>query len=692
MKKSVKFISLLLACGMLMSMASCSKKDKEPDAEQMQEQIDTVAEKLEEIKSDKDYEDLDPDEKADLVMDELKTLSKKGHVNANSINYDEDTKIITYAYGSGILACELLESFDYGVDENSGRIGTSTVISNDENYYSSRNDRHAQALILDAMTDREAVKTMCRDLAQTWSYEGIDTKFDVSVTLDDLCDLSDYQFVLFELHGNYLDYTDLKKDYMLPVIFLEQAPTKKTLGKYTDDFYSGRIGVKNGKELFVCPSFFTEHYKDDELSDCIFLFGSCEFMGKNNIFAENWSYTLNDLNLSAFVGFHNVVYTYYTIDFAKCFMNLLINNFTVQEAYDYAVETCFDNDVDYLRTYWNPKEPLHSPAAYPELRGNTQAYFAWTIGVCPVDEPVEVDSTEVYSEYYYNTLLPEYGLTKTGDSYFSIAAGNQGLEYKPIEYEIEAAGVLSADIDDYNRDGVDDLIVICICKESAQGVDSPYTDPTWFSSPQTEIYRAKLMAFTISGNKVVKTDEYDVLQYGNTKQNEYLVGCLFTQEQDNKRFDIIKIIGENGPSLLFENRVTAGPMFKYYEETAWMMGLDTDGKFYMQSCYIGGGITNGQYSIFYEFSNGVEMTCSEYQMDMNNPTYEPPAMTDYYDKCHISYDDFRDGWGIYKIVSENDKQIKLTEYNTEITNDSENNGFFVCVTFIDSGSLSSKLR
>ncbi|MBQ6017823.1 MAG: hypothetical protein IJL19_08070 [Clostridiales bacterium] len=686
MKKSVKFISLLLACGMLMSMASCSKKDKEPDAEQIQEQIDTVAVKLEEIKSDKDYEDLDPDEKAELVMDELKVLSKKGYVNADTIYYDDEEHRITFTYGSGVLACDLIDGFEddvYGATPD-----PVTYINGKEDivYNSSRSDRQAKAVILDAAMEFKDVLARSETLAQDLSSEGIETKLDVTVTLDDMCNLQKYSFVFFEMHGEHLYFAD--KGEELSVIYLQEGMRSKDYKKYQDDLLNGRIGVSTDNSPFIFSSFFAKHYDKGDLSGNVFLISCCQLMGKRDKDNEEWTQVLLECSLSAFIGFHNSVATMYVSDLAECFSRGLINGNTVKDAYDYALNQCGENDEKWRGSYL---------AAYPKLRGDENALFKWEYdennGTSSGSQDTTVSSSnpdELYQIYMQNELIPQYGWTSTETSTFCLSVSNgSGFAYNPADSQIEAAGIISADVDDYNGDGVDDLIVIYMYKESANGVDSVYTDSSWFSSPQTEIYRTKLAAFTVSGNNVVKTDEYDVVTYGIDKQNDSLVGCLFPQEQDQKRMTIFKVYKDNTPSILFSNVLNSGPMFRYFCETSWFMGINQNGKFYMKSCYIGGGITNDRYSYLYEFSNGVETSYEEYHNDVDNPGFESPYVTDYYDDHQVSY--YEDDY--YWSISENNEQVFVAGYDVDITDsDSSNGSYYYSVTFFDGGNLSSELR
>ena len=152
---------------------------------------------------------------------------------------------------------------------------------------------------------------------------------------------------------------------------------------------------------------------------------------------------------------------------------------------------------------------------------------------------------------------------------------------------------------------------------------------------------------------------------------------------------IFKVYKDNTPSILFSNVLNSGPMFRYFCETSWFMGINQNGKFYMKSCYIGGGITNDRYSYHYEFSNGVETSYEEYHNDVDNPGFESPYVTDYYDDHQVSY--YEDDY--YWSISENNEQVFVAGYDVDITDsDSSNGSYYYSVTFFDGGNLSSELR
>ncbi len=695
MKKSVKFISLLLACGMLMSMASCSKKDKEPDAEEIQKEIDTVAEKLDELKSSDEYESLDTDEKAEIIIDELNSLAKKKYVDADSIYYDEEEKAVTYLYGSGVLACEMIDDFDESlcgsINANSER---ESIFNYDRTFVGQGDELQVDAIILDAMTHNNGVPQRHEDLATTWSELGVDTKWDTTVTLDDVANLSEYEYVFVQMHGLYLSYKESKVGRNIPVFFLEQEVGYKTSKKYKDDLLSLRVGVRNGNSYYITPDFFKEHYKEGDLSNTIFFFGSCQLMGKDTIYPEDWPEALEAASVPAFVAFHNSVYIYYSIDLSRVFLTCLLNGSTVEEALNAAIYIFGEDDLIWNSNYGHEDTTNHD-AAFPILRGDYNAQISMgNVSTCPTEDPSDPDSiadtSELYKEYVNNVLVPQFGWAnmQTFGYYLSAESGN-GYMYDPIDSELEAEGLWSIDIDDYNNDGIDDMIVIYMYKESAAGLNSPYTDPDFFSYPQKEIYRTKLLAFSVSGGQVIKTDEYDVVHYKNTKEEEYSAGCLFPQEQDQKEFSIFKLLGYGEPSLLFEYCEDSGPMFKYSSSSAWLMKLDPNGKFQMQSYFINNGYGSIASSELYEFTNGTETSHQEYTSDNYS---DAPSLWDHYDSLQIAYDEIKKDWYTDYELTENTNQVLLATYDTSLERDGDSYNYTVLITFRDGGNFSSGLH
>lgn len=687
MKKSIKIISLLLACGMLMSMVSCTKKDKEPDAEEIQKEIDTVAEKLDELKSSDEYESLDPDEKTEKVVRELDGLTKKGLVKADTIFCDEENHIITYQYASGVLACEAIDEFD----DNVCGMPSGPALSRQDEFYTANGEKKADALILWALSDQIENYPYCCDLAMEWSNAGVKTRIDSTVTLDDLCNLKDYEFVLFELHGIYLDFSCVKKELVSSIIITEQEPNKKTNEKYASDLQSYGVGILTGNRYFITSRFFENHYNKGDLSNSIFFFGSCQLMGKETIFCHDWDEALESASLIALVGFHNTVYTEYNVAIASAFTDsLMFFGGTTEAAFNYAIDLYGDSDVEYIREKNDYYKADHD-VAFPILMGDYEATFPWETNVAPVGEstdPNSIDSNELYKEYLKNELSPQYrwNSMESFETYLDTSCG-EGYAYNPIDSRIEAEGIISADVDDYNGDGVDDMIVVYMYKESAKDMDSVYTKEEHVFSPQTEIYRTRLAAFTIRGNNVVKTDEYDVMRYGYTKKQESIIGCLFPQEQDLKDLYIYKVLNGGSFSILFYSRVTSGPMFRFFNQSSWLMDLDSNGKFRLQSSYIYVGSGVNYTCKIYEFSDGVETSCWEYEESYDS-TDTAPSINTYWDEYQIAYDDYD------MTVIETDNQIRIGGYSTSIDYDenSSSYGYYYFADFFDSGNLSQTMR
>jgi hypothetical protein len=298
-------------------------------------------------------------------------------------------------------------------------------------------------------------------------------------------------------------------------------------------------------------------------------------------------------------------------------------------------------------------------------------------------ETTVIPESELYREYMDNALIPELGWTDLQRSPFYCSYGpGYEITYSPVDDYIDAAGILSADIDDYNGDGTDDMIVIYMYEESAGDVKSFYT----MFRELDYLYRTGIMAFTVSDGKVVKTDEYDVLGYGNSKEDDSIVGCLLHDEPDKKDFGIYKVSTDTVPVLFLNNDYMCSPAFRYEQHDSWMIGINKEGKFIMLSSYMYSGSGMSYNSLSFEFSDGVEETRDEGSRDAQgeNGFY---YKNDYCDDHQIAYEDeYADE------ITENDEQVILAYYSFDYDIESDAERLQIYLTYIDGGNLSQEIR
>ncbi len=341
------------------------------------EQINEVCDSISTLKRSKEFQNNSIAAQTDLVLKELKTLAKAKKIKADSIICDEKEHIITFEYGSGILGCDIVGGFKEGCD-NFG--STSGLFQFDQEYPYSGKGPKADAIILNAMTEWSDVDAECKRLATTWQSFGLSTKYDVSVTLDDLANLKGYEFVYFKMHGSYMVFS-YHGENRQPCVFLEKGRSRDNIAKYRTDMNEHRIGFSTSGKCFITPSFMAAHYKKGDLSGNIWFFGCCELMGANgSAVSTAWEKVLLNLSVSAFVGFYNTNYTDYNLALVRVFVNSLVKGENVKKSLENATKEFGSDDIKWhVKKYKrNPVEP--KVAAYPLLRGNANATLKWEDG------------------------------------------------------------------------------------------------------------------------------------------------------------------------------------------------------------------------------------------------------------------------------------------------------------------------
>ena len=338
------------------------------------EQIDEVCNSITELKNSKEFQNKDIELQTDLVLQEVKNLAKTGKIKSDSIICDKEDHIITFEYANGILGCDIVGGFKEGLDYYGV---TSGLLEFDQVYKYNGDGPKADAIILNAMTDRSEVDKTCKELASTWQSYKISTKYDVTVTLDDLTNLKGYEFVYFKMHGAYMKFSYHGADRE-PCVFLEKARSRDNISKYDNDLKAHRIGISSRNECFITPSFVEAHYGSGDLTDNIWFFGCCELMGANGSKVSTaWEKVLKGRSVAAFVGFYNTNYTNYNLSLVKVFVNNLVKGKNVKESLDLAKNEYGSDDIKWhVKIYKrNPVEP--KPAAYPILCGNKNATLKW---------------------------------------------------------------------------------------------------------------------------------------------------------------------------------------------------------------------------------------------------------------------------------------------------------------------------
>ena len=353
------------------------------------EQIGAAQLSLEQLREKADYQAAAQAERADQVMSVLKSLEADGSVEKDSIYYDEEAGCVSYLLAGGVLAAEKL----FEDPEEDGFLPLSSSVSSLRTA-SSAGERlpensFANAVILNAMTDRINVMDYCRRLQSAWTQAGLKTELDTEVTVEDMKNLAGYAFVYVKAHGCFITYpknalsgAGMKS---LSVIVLEQHQSTALNREYRADLAGGRLVLVNGCYC-ITPDFIRAHYGWGSLNGRIMFFGCCQLMGKNGQVYEGWTSAFEQSSLGAFVAFHNSNYTMYNLNLVDTLVEELLSGNDISAAFESALARHGENDA----VWYGKSDPDRAPGT-PLLRGNSQVMLKNT-----------PDWQSVYSDFILN--------------------------------------------------------------------------------------------------------------------------------------------------------------------------------------------------------------------------------------------------------------------------------------------------
>jgi hypothetical protein len=172
---------------------------------------------------------------------------------------------------------------------------------------------------------------------------------------------------------------------------------------------------------------------------------------------EDWSSALKKASVSAFVGFHNSVYTSYANSLLEEFMFTLIEGKTVDTALSTAISKYGKND----EIWWGHSVADHLPA-YPLLRGDKKALLQGNLsredGSGNDKKKEQVPDWEVV----YAEVLNQYRelATMSNDERDDFFASEGGMQYNNLffQYEPGAKPDIKFALFDMDGDGKPELI------------------------------------------------------------------------------------------------------------------------------------------------------------------------------------------------------------------------------------------
>lgn len=313
-------------------------------AETAYESYEKVNSTLSDIISDPDYKNGSENDKKEKIENALNCMVEESMIS--NINYNEDTMIYEYVYNDGSLGGVMLEPFDESVNgitknyadiDQSGQIKAidNKVDFDSEKYSYSKTDMKAKVMYglgYDYMLE------LLNQRSDVWTSEKLITDIDTDCTVADFAEeLAGYDFIDIEEHGTLYNDT--------PIICTQDVVTEQNIGEYFDDVINGNIiqvtyDDDNSGNTYYCimPSFFTSHYKNNELEGSIVFLGCCKAY-------------INDKLVNAF---------------KDAFVYSLMCGDSIDEALDFATDIWGENDIEWADMYLTDNE-IKPEVATPKI-------------------------------------------------------------------------------------------------------------------------------------------------------------------------------------------------------------------------------------------------------------------------------------------------------------------------------------
>ena len=396
MKNIIKTLSKKITCLLLLvvivvlTFSGCSAQNKAQAA---------VDSEIASVTADESYMKLSDEEKAEKVEAKLDQLVKDGKVKENSVNFDEQNKIISFQYSDETLGAVSIKKREedkyngssYFADKNtaveqsyilgdSSNIETPSSINDykkDPSYDTSLNSTYTDnstsqststAVIFNAFENTSYRRNYYNSLKTKWDKNNLTTNLDTDVTVDDLANISSYDVVVLAMHGTTYNGNT-------PVLCLNEQVTSKTDRKYAKQIKNKEIvrasyqlsATETAYEYWVTPKFFETEYAEYSMGAQLVFSESCMFFGCD-CYSKSIDYKLGnavkDASGGVVVGYHNSVLADYSRDVMSETVEKTMAGYSVSEALDFATEKYGDND-----NYKDKKDDKY--IAYPFICGDS---------------------------------------------------------------------------------------------------------------------------------------------------------------------------------------------------------------------------------------------------------------------------------------------------------------------------------
>ena len=323
------------------------------------------------------------EEKIVIAEQQLQKMEEEKLIVSDSVVYNEEKKVYTFQYESGILGAIVLE------DMNNNGLTADITPALDWDVIDNIGEINAVVLWSFAQSwDDATYRTVFyQELESQWESHGMNTTIDWDTTVADYKLLSSYDIIILSSYGAHYEYM-IKEGITekIPGIILSEKATREKDQLYANDLKMHRIAkvTVKGETLYaILPDFWTYYYGDGQLDGSFVFSESSEFMGTDANGDNSMANALLDSSAESVIGFCNNVLSNYSREFMKAYVNALMNGYSSESAFEYAKQVCGEND------YIDGRELL-GPTAYPVFNGKDTILYNSDLINGSFEDPVDL--------------------------------------------------------------------------------------------------------------------------------------------------------------------------------------------------------------------------------------------------------------------------------------------------------------
>lgn len=344
---------------------------KESRSDEEKKLIKEADDSIQELLTGDSYKESEYNKRIESVKQLLEKLSndEKPLIRKESVFFDEESSLYSFAYINGDLGCVKIDDID---EDNEYLYGESSTDNGANSQNNSASSESSNALIMyDWYTDNEDILSIYQEYQRAWNDEGITTNLTQNPTVNQYAtQLANNELILIASHGSRWTLKNgwFSSPIKYSVVCTHEACTDELDKQYQNDISQKNIvkaNTEGGQFYWILPSFFTAHYRSGELDDTILLMDNCNGMGSDGDIDFDLGSSMTGEN-SAAVGFHNSVCifkvfdrkddTYYALgygtNYLKSMAKYLMNGLTFSEAFEKTQTIYGSNQKQYFDYFW----------------------------------------------------------------------------------------------------------------------------------------------------------------------------------------------------------------------------------------------------------------------------------------------------------------------------------------------------